>query len=273
MSLKSKRLGSLADIFQSEVLEGTIRKIKLSKILPSERQPRGDRKKSVEELANSIMTDGLLQPIVVTKSEQDESYKIIAGERRFHAVSQLGWSEVECKILNKPEKEVYKLAVIENLQRENLSAYDEADAMKILKAEYGYTDNEIGSIFGKSRNYITEILSISVLGIKELELCKEVGIDNKNLLVQAAQSHKKGDFNNFIQSFKNGTLKTIKEAKEFNKKSNTPVTQKKGLIGKCSLERIENKIIIKSDDPKFLAQIEVKLKKILAQYLNPTNQK
>ena len=66
MSLKSKRLGSLADIFQSEVLEGTIRKIKLSKILPSERQPRGDRK-SVEELANSIMTDGLLQPIVVTK--------------------------------------------------------------------------------------------------------------------------------------------------------------------------------------------------------------
>ena len=90
MSLKSKRLGSLADIFQSEVLEGTIRKIKLSKILPSERQPRGDRKKSVEELANSIMTDGLLQPIVVTKAEQEETYKIIAGERRFHAVSQLG---------------------------------------------------------------------------------------------------------------------------------------------------------------------------------------
>ena len=78
MSLKSKRLGSLADIFQSEVLEGTIRKIKISKILPSERQPRGDRKKSVEELANSIMTDGLLQPIVVTKSEQTETYKIIA---------------------------------------------------------------------------------------------------------------------------------------------------------------------------------------------------
>ena len=85
-------------------------------------------------------------------------------------MSQLGWQEVECKILNKPEKEIYKLAVIENLQRENLSAYDEADAMKILKTEYDYTDNEIGAIFGKSRNYISEILSISALGARELEL-------------------------------------------------------------------------------------------------------
>lgn len=267
MSLKSKRLGSLADIFQSEVLEGTIRKIKLSKILPSERQPRGDRKKSVEELANSIMTDGLLQPIVVTKAEQEETYKIIAGERRFHAVSQLGWSEVECKILNKPEKEVYKLAVIENLQRENLSAYDEADAMKILKAEYGYTDNEIGSIFGKSRNYITEILSISVLGKKELELCREAGIDNKNLLVQAAQSHKKGDFQNFIQSYKNGSLKTIKEAKEFNKKGITQNSVKTQQPAKCTIEKLENKIIIMSNDVKLLLQIESKLKKSLAKFL------
>jgi ParB family transcriptional regulator, chromosome partitioning protein len=267
MSLKSKRLGSLADIFQSEVLEGTIRKIKLSKILPSERQPRGDRKKSVEELANSIMTDGLLQPIVVTKTDQDESYKIIAGERRFHAVSQLGWLEVECKILNKPEKEIYKLAVIENLQRENLSAYDEADAMKILKIEYGYTDNEIGSIFGKSRNYITEILSISVLGQKELDLCKEAGIDNKNLLVQAAQSHKKGDFNNFIVSFKNGSLKTIKEAKEFNKKKGKTDTVIQAVKDKCTLERQSKKIIIHCDNIKLLNEIETKLKKSLAEYL------
>ncbi len=268
MSLKSKRLGSLADIFQSEVLEGTIRKIKISKILPSERQPRGDRKKSVEELANSIMIDGLLQPIVVTKSGQDESYKIIAGERRFHAVSQLGWLEVECKILNKPEKEIYKLAVIENLQRENLSAYDEADAMKILKVEYGYTDNEIGSIFGKSRNYITEILSISVLGQKELEACREAGIDNKNLLVQAAQSHKKGDFSSFIENFKNGSLKTIKEAKEFNKKKTTNLTKKNTAAEKYSIERLENKLIIKSDNPKLLIEIEAKIRKTFSDFLN-----
>lgn len=268
MSLKSKRLGSLADIFQSEVLEGTIRKIKLSKILPSERQPRGDRKKSVEELANSIMTDGLLQPIVVTKSEQDESYKIIAGERRFHAVSQLGWSEVECKILNKPEKEIYKLAVIENLQRENLSAYDEADAMKILKIEYGYTDNEIGAIFGKSRNYITEILSISVLGPKELELCKEVGIDNKNLLVQAAQSHKKGDFNSFIENFKNGSMKTIKEAKEFNKRKVKSNERFNSSSEKCQIERMSKKIIIRCENSKVMNEIEAKIRKALADYIN-----
>ena len=266
MSLKSKRLGSLADIFQSEVLEGTIRKIKISKILPSERQPRGDRKKSVEELANSIMIDGLLQPIVVTKAEDSESYKIIAGERRFHAVSQLGWQEVECKILNKPEKEIYKLAVIENLQRENLSAYDEAEAMKILKAEYGYTDNEIGSIFGKSRNYITEILSISLLGQKELDLCREAGLDNKNLLVQAVQSYKKGEFQSFLQNYKNGTVKTIKQAKEFNKKKDSvDAPQKKS--SQCSIKRIDNKIIIESEDVKLIQQLELKIKKTLSKYL------
>ncbi|HMV44652.1 MAG TPA: ParB/RepB/Spo0J family partition protein, partial [Leptospiraceae bacterium] len=264
MSLKSKRLGSLADIFQAEVLEGTIRKIKLSKIQPSEKQPRGERKKSVEELANSIMADGLLQPIVVTKSDSEEQYKIIAGERRFHAVSLLGWTEVECKILNKPEKEVYKLAVIENLQRENLSAYDEAEAMKVLKSEYGYTDNEIGIIFGKSRNYISEILSISNLGTKELEICRNAGIDNKNLLVQAAQSYKKGDFNKFIQSYKNGTFRTIKEAKEFNKNSEILTSPKSNKNKKSNehvnIEKFDNKLVISIDDPKLLLKIESKVK-------------
>ena len=140
--------------------------------------------------------------------------------------------------------------------------------MKILKAEYGYTDNEIGSIFGKSRNYITEILSISVLGKKELELCREVGIDNKNLLVQAAQSHKKGDFQNFIQSYKNGSLKTIKEAKEFNKKGNAQSSIKTQQSAKCTIEKLDNKIIIMSSDTKLLLQIESKLKKSLAKFLS-----
>lgn len=272
MSLKSKRLGSLADIFQAEVLEGTIKKLKLTKILPSEKQPRGDRKKSVEELANSIMADGLLQPIVVTKSDQEEQYKIIAGERRYHAVTMLGWTEVECKILNKPEKEVYKLAVIENLQRENLSAYDEVEAMKVLKADYGYTDNEIGLIFGKSRNYTSEILSISNLGAKELETCKQAGIDNKNLLVQAAQSYKKGDFDKFIQNYQNGTFKTIKEAKEFNRKTDTLNTSKakkdKKEPAKYVITRNENKIIIEVKDSDSASNIESKIRILLEKHFH-----
>ena len=252
MSSKSKRLGSLADIFQSESLDGTIRKIKLTKIVPSENQPRQDRKKSVEELAKSIQEEGLLQPIVVSKLENKDYYKIIAGERRYHAVTILQWEEIECKILNKSEKDIFRIAVIENLQRENLSPFEEAESLSILKNDYHYTDLEIAGIFGKSRNYISEIISISQLSKDQLKICKEVGIENKNLLVQAVQSSKKGEFNKFIDKVKLGELKTVRQAKEFNKKKQTqPISNKI-----FSLERTKNQITIKSKDEKILDKIE-----------------
>ncbi|MCE9499063.1 MAG: ParB/RepB/Spo0J family partition protein [Leptospira sp.] len=217
MSSKSKRLGSLADVFQSEKLEGTIRKIRLDRIAPSTIQPRTDRKKGVEELASSLKAEGLLQPIVVTKSENEELYKIIAGERRFHAAKMLSWTEIECKILDRNEKETYRLAIIENLQRENLSAYDEIDAISHLKSLYGYTDSDLGSIFGKSRNYVSELLGIAGLSKRELELCKSAQINSKNLLIQAAHAAKNGGFPDFINLYTKGELKTVKDAKEFNK--------------------------------------------------------
>lgn len=251
MSSKSKRLGSLADIFQSESLDGTVRKIKLTKIKPSERQPRQDRLKSINELSESIKDEGLLQPIVVNKIENEDLYKIIAGERRFHAVSKLGWTEVECKILNKSDKEIYKLAVIENLQRENLSAFDEVESLKILKKEYSYSDQELATIFGKSRNYISEILSISQLSQGKIDECKEVGIENKNLLIQASQADKKGSFKEFIEKFKAGKLKTVREAKEFNKaKTETP---KNPIL---RIEKKKNKLIVYSENTNILNTIE-----------------
>ncbi len=253
MSSKSKRLGSLADIFQSESLDGTIRKIKLIKIKPSERQPRQDRLKSITELSESIKEEGLLQPIVVNKIENEDAYKIIAGERRFHAVSKLGWLEVECKILNKSDKEIFKLAVIENLQRENLSAFDEVESLKILKKEYSYSDQDLATIFGKSRNYVSEILSISQLSIGKIKECKDAGIENKNLLIQAFQADKKGSFKEFIEKYKSGNLKTVKEAKNFNKtKMNSPNQPNRIL----SIEKKNNKITIFSTNQEILSSIE-----------------
>lgn len=255
MSSKTKKLGSLADIFQSEVLDGSIRKIKIAKISPSEIQPRTERQKGVEELAESLRTDGLLQPILVTK-DGDDTFKIIAGERRFHAARLLGWSEIECKILNKNEKETYKLAVIENLQRENLSPYEEIEAMTILKERYSYTDQELGSLFGKSRNYMTEILSVSNLSTEELEACKEAGIDNKNLLVQAVQASKRGDFHSFLEEVKSGKVRTVKEAKSFNKNrleephpKPVPLSPKERDI---KIQKLEKSIVIQFSDPELL---------------------
>lgn len=214
MSSKHKKLGTLADIFQAESLDGSITRLRVDKIRPSEEQPRQNRKHNVNELAESIRTDGLLSPIVVTRD--GDGYRIIAGERRYHAISQLGWKDVECRIISREERDYYRIAIIENLQRENLTAEEEADAMLKLKEQEGYSDAELASIVGKSRNYITEILSIHQLPGHALEACRNAGIENKNFLIQAVQAYKKNRFDEFIGAVKSGEVKTVKSAKEFN---------------------------------------------------------
>ncbi|AOP36193.1 chromosome partitioning protein ParB [Leptospira tipperaryensis] len=231
MSSKSKRLGSLADVFQAEKLEGTIRKIRLDKILPSDNQPRQDRKKGVEDLARSLDKDGLLQPIIVTKQNpEDEHYRIVAGERRFHAAKQLNWVEVECKILDRDEKETFRLAIIENLQRENLSPYEEVEAMSHLKISFKYTDQELATLFGKSRSYMTELLGISDLSKDELRSCKDAGIESKNLLIQAVSASRKGTFPEFLNLFSTGALKTVKDAKSFNREEDSLFSSKPNAV-------------------------------------------
>ncbi|EQA46283.1 ParB-like protein [Leptospira broomii serovar Hurstbridge str. 5399] len=271
MSSKSKRLGSLADVFQAEKLEGTIRKIRLDKIRPSESQPRQERKKGVEELAQSLQKDGLLQPILVTKQSNDEYYTIIAGERRFHAATLLNWAEVECKILDRDAKETFRLAIIENLQRENLSPYEEIEAMSHLKLTFSYTDLELGNLFGKSRSYMTELLGISGLNKEELKICKDSGIETKNLLIQAASASKKGTFQDFIQRFNSGELKTVKDAKSFNRSEDTlfptlakphdSTTAQEYSLHPYKLGKKGNSILLSSDDEEFLQEMYKFLRK------------
>ncbi|MDX1961151.1 MAG: ParB/RepB/Spo0J family partition protein [Leptospiraceae bacterium] len=270
MSLKSKRLGSLADIFQSELLDGTIRKIKIAKISPSEIQPRSDRLKGVEELADSLRTDGLLQPIVVRKNENDDSFKIIAGERRYHAARILGWEEIECKILSKNDKDTYRIAVIENLQRENLSPFDEIEAFKILKNQFDYSDSELAGLIGKSRNYMNEILSVSNLSPEQLQECKSSGMDTKNILIQAAQASKKGDFEEFINRYKSGSLKTVKDAKEFNqtkveKKDQELIQEMPKPNPKTTIKRVGKSLIVESNNKILLDKIETFAKELASE--------
>jgi ParB family transcriptional regulator, chromosome partitioning protein len=274
MSLKSKRLGSLADIFQSELLDGTIRKIKLDKISPSEIQPRSERLKGVEELAESLRTDGLLQPIVVKKDNPDDTFRIIAGERRYHAARILGWEEIECKILSKNEKDTYRIAVIENLQRENLSPFDEIEAFRILKNKFSYSDSELANLIGKSRNYLNEILSVSNLTQEQIQECKKVGLDSKNILIQASQAAKRGDFNEFISKFNSGKLKTVKEAKLFNQeKAKNKTTRIENDESSINIYRNGENLTLKTKNNKFLDEIELEILSIAKQkgikILNP----
>ncbi len=214
MASKSKRLESAADIFAADI-DGAIRKIPIGQIIPSEDQPRKDRDINIQSLAESLATEGLLQPIVVTKKTGTSQFSIIAGERRYRAANLLGWSEIECRILKKDAREKYKLAVIENLQRENLNAVDEAFSYKKLKEDFDYTDQKLSEIIGKSRNYISEIMSIAEIPAENLKKASEAGIEHKNLLVQYAQAIKKNLGEEFLQSFLSGEMGTVKKAKNF----------------------------------------------------------
>lgn len=215
MSSKTKRLGTLADIYQKERLDGTITRIKLGKIAPSSEQPRRDRTMGVDELAESIKRDGLLSPIVVTRSGAD-TYRIIAGERRYHALKKLGWQEAECRIISREERDYWRISIIENLQRENLSPEEEAAALARLKKQEDLSDAGLAQMVGKSRNYITEILGIAQLPDEVLAQCREAGIDNRNLLIQVVQAFRKDSLPAFLAAYRAGQIRTVRSAREFN---------------------------------------------------------
>lgn len=214
MASKSKKLSFAADIFEQDI-EGIIRKIPLRDITPSPEQPRTTFDDSINSLAESLKTEGLLQPIVVTK--EGTGYKIVAGERRYRAATLAGFTEIECRILRKNPKDTYRLAVIENLQRENLDPVDEAQAFRKLKTEYGYNDSDLAKIVGKSRNYVNEILSVADIPSTWISRAKSAGIESKNLFIQFAQAVKSGTADSFIDAFQSGAVKTVAAAKEFNK--------------------------------------------------------
>ena len=222
MASKNKKLSSAVEIFEQSV-EGSIRKISLSDIIPSVEQPRKNIEVNLKSLISSLKSEGLLQPIVVTKEGSD--YKIIAGERRYRAAKAAGWKDIECRILSKNEKDTFRLAVIENLQRENLDPIEEANAYRKLKDGYNYNDKEMSDIIGKSRNYISEILSIADIPDDLQEKATNTGLDSKNILVQYAQAVKNGFGDQFLAEFKNGTITTVREAKGFVKDSKAPTSK------------------------------------------------
>lgn len=240
MASKSKKLSFAADIFEQDI-EGIIRKIAIGDIIPATDQPRTRfDDETIRSLADSIKTEGLMQPIVVTK--EGTKYKIIAGERRYRAARLAGFAEIECRILRKNPKDTYRLAVIENLQRENLDPVDEAKAFRKLKNEYGYQDAELAKIVGKSRNYVNEILSVADLPSSWIERAKDAGIESKNLFIQFAQAVKNGNGDQFIEAYKAGSVRTVATAKQFNQARKSPDK----VAGKKPMETLDE-LTIKAD--------------------------
>ena len=135
-------------------------KIDISKIYPNKKQPRKNfEEKEIKELSESIKNQGLIQPIVVRKTSGG-MYEIIAGERRWRACQLAGMHSVNCVVMSVDDKNVYELALIENIQRENLNVVEEAKAYKNLIESNGIKNEELSKKIGKSSSHISNLIRI-----------------------------------------------------------------------------------------------------------------
>ena len=135
-------------------------KIDISKIYPNKKQPRKNfEEKEITELSESIKNQGLIQPIVVRETSGG-MYEIIAGERRWRACQLAGLHSVSCVVMSVDEKNVYELALIENIQRENLNVVEEAKAYKNLIELNGLKNEELSKKIGKSSSHISNLIRI-----------------------------------------------------------------------------------------------------------------
>lgn len=179
-------LDSLLKVYDDEVKEekketstskfsmrqGDVEKIDIEKIYANPNQPRKNfDKESLNELAESIKIHGLIQPIIV--NEMPDGYMVIAGERRYRACKLCGLKEIDAVVKNYSNKQISEIAIIENLQREDLNPIEVAKGIKRLMDEYGLTQEKVSERLGKSRSAIANSIRILNLFPEVVELVEK----------------------------------------------------------------------------------------------------
>jgi ParB family chromosome partitioning protein len=165
------------------------RLVPIEMVDPNPNQPRqvmGD----LSELMASIVEKGIIEPLVVR--QRGERYQIIAGERRYQASVQVGLSELPVVIREVDDQEVIELALVENLQRKDLNAFEEAEALQSLTQHGTYTHEDLARKLGKSRTAITESLSLNKMPEEVKNLCRLADISSKSLLLEVVRQQDRG---------------------------------------------------------------------------------
>lgn len=171
----AKGLGSgLGALFGDEAMTGeeSPRRLPITKLEPRPDQPRQNfDEEKLAELAQSIRDHGVLQPVTVREGG-DGYYQIVAGERRWRAARLAGLSEIPVNIVDVSDREASEIALIENLQREDLNPIEEGRGYETLMARYGLTQEQVAERVGKSRPTITNAIRLLSLSPGALELCE-----------------------------------------------------------------------------------------------------
>ncbi len=217
--------------------DGELQDIAVASLKPGVYQPRKDMSpEALEELSASIQSQGIIQPIVVRPLEMG-NYEIIAGERRWRAAKQAGLKRVPCLIKAVEDRAAIAMALIENIQREDLNAIEEAQALERLQDEFKLTHQQVAEVIGKSRTTVSNLLRLNQLTdvVKGLVETKqlEMGHARALLMLQNAQQE---------------------EIAERVAKKQLTVRQTEQLVKKCLSEDTEQKNVVEDVETQQLSQ-------------------
>ncbi len=167
---KSPRLGRglaalIGNVAEDTNVLGQAKRVPIEFLRPNTRNPRKDfREEDLDDLTNSIREKGIIQPILARPlSYLRGVYEIIAGERRWRAAQRAGLHEVPVLLLDIGDKEALEIAIIENVQRSDLNAVEEALGYQQLMAEFSYSQQDLGRVIGKSRSHVANTLRLTKL--------------------------------------------------------------------------------------------------------------
>ena len=162
------------------------RMIPVEQIRPNPDQPRkaiGD----LRELTDSVREKGVLEPLLVRFVPREDCYYLISGERRYHAARAAGLREVPCIEKSADDAETLEIGLIENIQRKDLTPFEEADGLHRLATQFEYTHEDVARKIGRARSSVTETLSLRNIPDGLRKKCVEQGIVSKSLLLQIAR--------------------------------------------------------------------------------------
>ncbi|HAS6176637.1 TPA: ParB/RepB/Spo0J family partition protein [Vibrio vulnificus] len=263
---------------QSQALsaEGELTDIAVGQLQPGVYQPRKDMSpQALEELTASIQSQGIIQPIVV-RPVQDSHFEIIAGERRWRAAKLAGLKRVPCLIKHVEDRAAIAMALIENIQREDLNVIEEAQALERLQDEFSLTHQQVADVIGKSRTAVSNLLRLNglELEVKQFVAQKLLDMGHARALL-ALEGEQQVEVAQQVAS----KALTVRQTEQLVKKCLTPKVEEKNqpkdeetqqisqklsetLGAKVSLVRNGNgkaKLTISIDEPHKLEQLIAKL--------------
>ncbi len=239
-----KGLDALFQVSEEKQENEQIVEISLSELKKNPFQPRktfDDEK--IDELAQSIKEHGVFQPIIVTKIKDGRGYYIVAGERRYKACQKLGKATIPAIIRDIDRQIMAEVALLENLQRENLTIVEEAFAYKLLIDEYGLTQQEVADRISKSRSHITNVLRVLNLPENVQNMLNEGVIEFGHAKILAGINDK-SKINQLANEIKdeNLSVRALEQLLKEEEKPKNKVKEKKEIERDVNLDYLEDQL-------------------------------